>query len=194
MRIGITGGIGSGKSYIARQLTEHFSIPVYDCDRAARRLMVESPEVHEALVRLLGEEAYTPEGELCKPVVASYLFASAAHAAQVNAIVHPAVKADFLRWSQVHEGVVALESAILVEASFQDVVDCLLVVSAPEAIRLHRAIQRDGAGEEEIRRRMGQQATQQTLLQVADFVIINDGRPLQPQLEEFVRRFVIKET
>ena len=57
MRIGITGGIGCGKSYVAHQLTEHFGIPVYDSDRAARRLMVESPEVHEALVRLVGEEA-----------------------------------------------------------------------------------------------------------------------------------------
>ena len=93
----------------------------------------------------------------------------------------------------MHEGNVALESAILVEAGFQDVVDCLLVVSAPEALRLQRAMLRDGAGEEQVRRRMEQQAAQQTLLQAADFVIINDGRPLLSQLTEFVHRFVIQE-
>ena len=193
MRIGITGGIGSGKSYVARQLSDQFGIPVYDSDREARRLMVASHDVREALVHLLGEDAYTPDGELCKPVVARYLFASAEHAAKVNAIVHPAVKADFLRWAQVCSCDVALESAILVEAGFQDVVDCLLVVTAPEELRLQRAMLRDGAGEEQVRRRMAQQAELQTLLQAADYIIVNDGRELQPQLVDFVRRFIKKE-
>lgn len=188
MRIGITGGIGSGKSYVARRLSELCSVPVYDSDREARRLMEECEEVRAALIRLLGEEAYTPTGELCKPVVARFLFASAENAAAVNAIVHPAVKADFLRWAEEQEGDVLLESAILVEAGFQDVIDCLLAVSAPETLRLQRAMQRDGAGEEQIRERMAQQASEETTLQASDFVIINDGRDLLPQLKTLARK------
>ena len=194
MRLGITGGIGSGKSYVARLLAKHFAIPVYDSDREARRLMVASEDIRRGLVRLIGREAYAPDGALCKPVVAQFLFASAENAAAVNAIVHPAVKADFLRWAEEQGGDVALESAILVEAGFQDVLDRLLVVSAPEDLRLRRAMQRDEAGEEQIRSRMAQQATEEDLVSEADFVIINDGRDLLPQLEKFVRRYIKKET
>ena len=193
MRIGITGGIGSGKSYVARLLSAHLGIPVYDSDREARRLMVESLEVRSALVALLGEEAYTPSGELRKSVVAQYLFASADNAARVNAIVHPAVKEDFLRWAEEQEEDVALESAILIEAGFRDVVDCLIEVTAPNELRIQRTMLRDGVGAEQVHRRMERQAPETERLQAADFVIFNDGRPLLPQLMEFDNTFIHKE-
>ena len=131
MILGITGGIGSGKSYISRLLTAHFAIPVYDSDFEARRLMVTSEEIRRGLVELIGPEAYAFDGTLCKPVVACYLFASEEHAVRVNSLVHPAVKADFMQWAASHVGDVAFESAILVEAGFRDAVDYLVTVTAP---------------------------------------------------------------
>lgn len=193
MRIGITGGIGSGKSYVARLLTSRFGIPVYDSDQQARRLMVESSEIRQKLVALLGDEAYDESGKLCKPIVARYLFASEDHAAKINAIVHPAVKADFQRWATAKDGDVALESAILLEAGFRDVVDCLLLVTAPEELRLRRAMQRDGVGEEQVRQRMARQTAEDFRLRAADFVLINDGRDVVPQLKEFIDTFKHKE-
>lgn len=193
MRIGITGGIGCGKSYVARLLTSQFGIPVYDSDQEARRMMQESEEIRQKLVALLGDEAYDASGALCKPVVARYLFASEDHAATINAIVHPAVKADFVRWAVAQEGDVALESAILVEAGFHDVVDCLLLVTAPEELRLRRAMQRDGVGEEQVRQRMARQTAEDVRLRAADYVLINDGRDVVPQLKEFIETFKHKE-
>lgn len=188
--IGITGGIGSGKSYVAHLLSQHFGIPVYDTDSQARRLMVESPQVRSELIQLLGSEAYTKQGELQKAVVAHYLFASSEHAARINAIVHPAVKSDFLLWASAQDRVVAIESAILLEAGFRDIVDCLVVVTAPMNLRIQRAMLRDGVGEEQVRQRMAQQISEQERLQAADYIINNDGRNLFPQLQILVEKYL----
>lgn len=188
--IGITGGIGSGKSYVAHLLSQHFGIPVYDTDSQARRLMVESPQVRSELIQLLGSEAYTKQGELQKAVVARYLFASSEHAARINAIVHPAVKSDFLLWASAQDRVVAIESAILLEAGFRDIVDCLVVVTAPMNLRIQRAMLRDGVGEEQVRQRMAQQISEQERLQAADYIINNDGRDLFPLLQILVEKYL----
>lgn len=185
MRIGVTGGIGSGKSYVSRLLTSSYGIAVYDSDTEAKRLMTASPAIRQSLVQLLGEEVYSPAGALRKAVVAEYLFASEEHARNINAIVHPVVKQDFLLWAQGSAGDVALESAILVEAGFRDVVDCLLLVAAPEEMRLCRAMARDGATEQQVRERMGRQLPESEVAAVADFVVVNDGRELMSQLQEF---------
>ena len=191
MRIGITGGIGSGKSYVAHLLYTLYNIPVYDCDREARRLMVESDDIRSRLTALIGADAYTPDGQLNKPVIASYLFASAEHASQVNAIVHPAVKADFARWAdeQQQSGssqYVAVESAILIEAGFADAVDCVVVVDAPTELRLQRAMQRDHATPEQVRERMSQQISDDERRRYATHIIINDGRDLESQLSQLI--------
>ena len=188
MILGITGGIGSGKSYISRLLTAHFAIPVYDSDIEARRLMVTSEEIRRGLVELIGPEAYAFDGTLCKPVVACYLFASEEHAVRVNSLVHPAVKADFMQWAASHVGDVAFESAILVEAGFRDAVDYLVTVTAPVELRFQRAMRRDGVGEEQIRERMVHQCMEEERLAAADFVIVNDGRDLMSQLNELYRQ------
>ena len=186
MKIGITGGIGSGKSYVARLLTQHFGIPVYDCDRRAKSLMTSSVDIRCELVTLVGAAAYLPDGQLNKPELSRYLFADSQHAASVNAIVHPAVKADFLTWaSRQTTPHVAMESAILLEAGFSDVVDCILTVEAPVELRLQRAMQRDGATEQQVRQRMARQLADADRMAKADVVILNDGRPLLPQLQEF---------
>lgn len=116
IRIGITGGIGSGKSVVSR-LLELMGVPVYISDIETRRLMVEDVQIRRELVSLLGEDVYQG-GRLNKPLLASYIFGSAVHAARVNGIVHPRVKDDFRRWCRLHasDRWVGMESAILLEA------------------------------------------------------------------------------
>lgn len=187
-KLGITGGIGSGKSYVARLLKQHFGIPVYDSDREARRLMTTSASIRQSLTALIGAEAYRADGLLDTAVVARYLFASAEHAQRVNAIVHPAVKDDFLRWAGQTQGLVAFESAILLEAGFRDAVDSLLVVHAPTALRVQRVVQRDGFDEQHVRQRMAQQIDDATRLAAADYLVYNDGRPVLPQLQAIIQK------
>ena len=127
--IAITGGIGSGKSYVSAMLQAE-GIPIYNTDDEAKRLMLSDEGIRRDLVALLGEEVYQ-EGVLNKPLLASYLFADPAHAARINGIVHPRVKEDFLRWVNRHaeEEIVGMECAILFEAGFEDAVDGVYVCS-----------------------------------------------------------------
>ena len=130
IKLGITGGIGCGKSYVAHLLQER-GIPVYDTDREAKRLMVSHPVIRRKLTELLGEAVY--EGDvLNKPLLAGYLFACKDNAERVNSVVHPCVYDDFLRWTKMHEcsgkETVAMESAILFESGFDRAVDRVLMV------------------------------------------------------------------
>lgn len=186
MRIGVTGGIGSGKSYVCRLLAQRWQLPVYDCDSAAKMLMVTSPHIRQQLQELVGDDVYDADGQLNKGVMSRYLFADAAHVKAVNAIVHPAVKDDFEQWASRQTGDVVMESAILVEAGFAKAVDCLVVVEAPLALRIQRAMARDGATEEQVRARVRHQMTAEQLRAYADIIVVNDGRDLLSQLSPIV--------
>ena len=182
-RIAITGGIGSGKSYVSA-LLEKRGIPIYNADNESKRLTVQDEGIRKGLMDLLGEEVYCG-GELNKPMLASYLFASPENAARINAIIHPRIKADFLRWACEHKDykIVGIESAILYESGFDDVVDGVVMVYAPEKLRIERAMKRDGASETQIRVRMAAQMDDEIKRQKADWVVMNDGSiPLDVQL------------
>ena len=185
--IAITGGIGSGKSYVSA-LLQAAGIPVYNTDNEAKRLMLSDEGIRQDLISLLGEGAYT-DGALNKPMLASYLFAGPENAARINAIVHPRVKADFRRWMEEHEGqeIVGLECAILFEAGFADTVDAVVTVYAPEALRVERAMKRDGATEAQIRARIAAQMDDEEKCRLSDYIIHNDGSiPLENQLSALV--------
>lgn len=189
IRLGITGGIGSGKSYVAQMLQARWDVPVYDCDSEAKRLTAESDDIRTALTQLVGDHLWQ-QGQMQKPVLAAYLFASPEHAAQVNAIIHPAVRRDFLRWADAHSRspVVAIESAILCESGFHALVDSILLVDAPLEVRLQRAMLRDGASRQQVMTRMARQDSAQAR-QLARFTVTNDGggdQPLQACLESIV--------
>lgn len=189
IRVAITGGIGSGKSYVSAMLEEK-GIPVYNADNEAKKLTLSDAGIHQGLVDLLGEEVYAG-GTLNKPLLASYLFADAENAARVNAVIHPCVKEDFKRWLATHSNVeiAALESAILFEAGFDDVVDVILMVYAPRELRLERAMKRDKATREQIEARMNAQMDDEEKCRKADFVIHNDGTfPLDEQLTSFIKQ------
>ena len=159
--LGLTGGIGSGKSYVARLLHEHWGLPVYDCDAAAKRLEEDDDRVRAALVALVGSDVYDPQdGTLAKHVLARYLFACEAHAEAVGHIVHPAVQDDLRRWAACQTApCVVVESAILYECGFDAMMDAVLFVDAPVEVRLRRAMQRDAATREQVAARMARQDT-----------------------------------
>ena len=185
--IAITGGIGSGKSYVSA-LLQAAGIPVYNTDNEAKRLMLSDEGIRQDLIALLGEGVYT-DGTLNKPMLASYLFAGPENAARINAIVHPRVKADFRRWMEEQEGqeIVGLECAILFEAGFADTVDAVVTVYAPEALRVERAMKRDGATEAQIRARIAAQMDDEEKCRLSDYIIYNDGSiSLENQLSALV--------
>ena len=188
IKIAITGGIGSGKSYISH-LLETMDVPVYNADNEAKRLMVSDEGIRRELIALLGKEVYDKEGALNKPLLASYLFSSPEHVRQINAIIHPRVREDFIRWiGELKECEIAgMESAILYEAGFENTVDAVVMVYAPLELRVKRAMQRDNATVQQVRARILAQLDDEEKRSRADFTVLNDGTvPLLPQLTQVI--------
>ena len=187
-RLGITGGIGSGKSGVSR-LLRVMGIPVYDTDAEARRLMQSSPAIRSALVALVGPEVYSADGTLQRQRLAEYMFGNPDRVTAVNAIVPPVVRADFRQWALSFEetDVVAVESAILIEAGMEADVDAVAVVIAPEEERVARAVARDGATPQQIKARMANQLSDNDRLPHARFVIRNaEADAITPQVVAMV--------
>ena len=180
--LGITGGIGSGKSVVS-QCLDIMGIPVYNCDNEAKRLNNTHPTIRKELCELVGKDLY-PDGILDKASLAAYLFASPEHAAQVNAIVHPTVMNDFQQWkSRQDTPWVGIESAILYESNFAHLADKVIAVYAPEQLRIARACRRDNAPSEAIRQRIARQMKDEEKCKLADFTLYNDdNHPLLPQI------------
>ena len=188
MRVGITGGIGSGKTFVCQHIAGR-GYPVYNCDEAAKRLMRESREIRRKLIGLIGADAYDGKGNLNKKAVAQYLFANRENAAHVNAIVHPAVREDFRRWAESQSASFCfMESAILFESGFQTEVDKTVLVYADETTRLQRAMHRDTSTEQQIRERMDSQMPCDEAKKRADYVFDNSGQ--QPVEEELGKMFL----
>lgn len=182
MKIGITGGIGSGKSYVCRRL-ETRGISVYDCDSAAKRLILTSPEIRKGLTALIGPEVYLSDGKLNKKAVTQFLLSSEDNAKAIDAIVHPAVFRDFEQ-----SGLQWMESAILFESGAYKLVDRSVLVSCPDEIRIERVMQRDGISREKVLEWMNRQLSQEEVRRRADFEIINDGiADIDKQLNKILR-------
>jgi dephospho-CoA kinase len=168
MKIGITGGIGSGKSYICQRLKTR-GIEVYDCDSAAKRLIRTSDSIRRQLTQLIGEDTYIGDS-LNKVAVARFLLASESNAQAIDHIVHPAVFQDF-----IDSGMQWMESAILYESGINKLVDRVIVVTAPLEIRIQRVMQRDGITRENVEQWMQRQWSQEEIRKQADYEIVNDG-------------------
>ena len=168
MKIGITGGIGSGKSYICQRLKTR-GIEVYDCDSAAKRLIRTSESIRRQLTQLIGEDTYIGDS-LNKVAVARFLLASESNAQAIDHIVHPAVFQDFM-----DSGMQWMESAILYESGINKLVDRVIVVTAPLEIRIQRVMQRDGITRENVEQWMQRQWSQEEVRKRADYEIVNDG-------------------
>lgn len=192
--IGITGGIGSGKSTIARDLAKRGFV-VYDCDREAKRIIAENKEVQQAIIDLLGKEAFihTPYTIHRTPIyntqyVAQRVFNNPSLLAQLNAIIHPAVGADILEKKPDF-----VESAILYESGLDKLCDKVIVIDAPEDIRIARTIARDYHGDtspDNINKVRARMRTQKIL--TGDLVINNDGQTTIPELVEKITHWMCK--
>lgn len=186
IKIGITGGIGSGKSVVASLLNLH-GVPVYVADTESKMLTDNSPLIREKLTALLGNDLYTEKG-LDRKLLASHIFNNPDYLRQVNAIIHPEVDRHFAEWTQKQTATIcAIESAILFESGFDKVVDKSLMVYAPLELRIKRAMTRDSASREDIVRRIGNQLPDETKRDRSDFIIFNDGKQaLLPQTEKLL--------
>lgn len=173
--LGITGGIGSGKTTVCK-IFEVLGVPVYYADERAKWLLNNDAAVKENVIALLGNEAYS-SGELNRPFIAEKVFANKNLLEQYNAIVHPAVAEDTLSWNSQHldEPYILKEAALLVETGSYLNLDKLIVVTAPENIRIERVVQRDGLSKEAIAARIANQMPESEKVKLADFVIVNDG-------------------
>lgn len=186
IKIGITGGIGSGKSVVATLLALS-GVPVYIADEESKRLTATSPVIREKLTGLLGEAIY-PEGQLDKRRLADRIFRDPDCLRQVNAIIHPEVDRHFQAWAaRQHTPCCAIESAILFESGFDRIVDVSLMVYAPLEVRVNRVLSRDQTTRAEVLRRIENQFPDETKKERADYVIENDDRrALIPQVAAFL--------
>lgn len=178
-RVGITGGIGAGKTTVCR-IFESLNIPVYYADERARELMTYDEEVVNQIKLLLGTQAYCDDGSLNKPEISRIIFRDPALRKQLNAIVHPAVGRDVVRWFDQWEKNELVpyaleEAALLIESGSWKTLHYLIVVTCPLHVRIERVMQRDHLPREAVEARLASQLTDEERMAHADFVIHNDG-------------------
>lgn len=187
MLTAITGGIGSGKSYVCRIL-ESRGISVYDCDAAAKRLMRTSEKLQQELRQLVGQDVYTSDGQLQKRVLADFLLTSEANKLALNDVIHPAVAEDFLS-----SGMTWLESAILFESGFDRRIhfDRIVCVSAPRDVRIQRIMRRDNISAAKAAEWIDTQMTQKEVERRSHFVIVNDGKSdIEQQIDNMLSQII----
>ncbi|MDR1344710.1 MAG: dephospho-CoA kinase [Tannerellaceae bacterium] len=189
IKIGLTGGIGSGKSMVS-SLLEVLGVPVYEADAESKKLTATSPHIRSRLTDLFGESIYKGE-EIDRKRLAARIFTDPEALKQVNDIIHPEVGAHFLEWvSRQTTGICAIETAILFESGFDRLVDVSVMVYAPEELRIERVMARDSACREDVMRRMRNQWADETKKTHSDYIIYNDGsRALLPQVRALIDGF-----
>lgn len=172
-----TGGIGSGKSVVVKAF-QTLGVPSYDCDRAAKELYDRDPQLLAEVVKLVGGDVLDAGGRLDRSALAAKIFADKSLLTALEACVHPAVIRDFEHWKQARESaVVLIESAILLEKpQFANLYDFVVVVTAPEEVRVARVIRRDGTDAAQVRRRMAAQWSDAARCAHADFILENNDR------------------
>ncbi|MBR2072385.1 MAG: dephospho-CoA kinase [Alistipes sp.] len=188
-KIGITGGIGSGKSTVCALFREQ-GVAVYDSDAEAKRLMAESADLRRRLIEAFGEECYNAEG-LDRKYLASKVFGCEEALQRLNSIVHPAVREDFRAWAERQRGsYVVLESAILFEAGFENEVDATLAVMAPLEERVRRTMERDGVEREQVMERIKHQMSDDELHARANRTLVNLRREyLESDVEQLHKMY-----
>lgn len=181
MIVGLTGGIGSGKTTIAEFFSE-LGIPVYNSDKEAKRLMCTSKKLKKGIKELLGNEAYKNE-KLNKTYISSKIFNDSSLLKKMNAVVHPAVRKSFQRWAKRQTApYVIQESALLFENSTAEFYDKIILVIAPEKQRIQRVVDRDGSSEKEVHNRLKNQLPDKLKIPLADFVLENTDMQKTKQL------------
>ncbi len=180
LKIGVTGGIGSGKTTVCK-FFEFLDIPVYYADDRAKWLIQNKPELKSAIITAYGQEVYSDSGELNRAHLANIVFKDKAALSKLNQLVHPVVIQDGIEWMQQFEGTkpyVLKEAALLFESGSSKQMDYSILVAAPESLRIERVMWRDNASVESIKARIDKQMPEDQKRELADFVIDNDGEHL----------------
>ena len=173
--LGVTGGIGSGKSSVCGYLEDLGAI-VFEADQVARDLMESSDHIREAVIKSFGGKSYRPDGHLNRPWLATQVFDDEVRLAELNAIVHPRVGEAFdCQKNQLRSGLLVHEAALIYEAGFGGRLDAICVVSAPKDVRTKRVMTRDGVSANEVHARMQRQLPQEETEGRADVVLVNAG-------------------
>lgn len=190
IRIGLTGNMGSGKSTVAR-IFENMGVPVFKADEAGRTVIA-YPGIRELLAERWGEAIVAPESAVVdRKAIAAIVFANKSELDWLNNLIHPMVREMFAGWCARKEKfqVVAYEAAILFESGYHTFFDKTVVVTAPEALRVTRIMERDGVGRSETLLRMGRQWAEEKKTALADYVIVNDGhQALLPQVQDILEK------
>lgn len=175
LHIGITGGIGGGKSTVCR-IFELLEIPVFYADDEAKDLMDNNPDLIASIKHAFGSDIYLPSGTLNRKKLAAIVFNNKKDLDRLNGLVHPAVFVAYKHWSSMQRSpYVIKEAAILFESGSYKECDHTILVTAPESLRIARVVNRDGVGPEQVRARIGKQLPEDDKAALADFVILNDG-------------------
>lgn len=188
IRIGITGGIGSGKSVVCNIL-RLYNIAVFDADREAKILNNSSNIIRKKLINHFGKDLYT-ENKLNRKKFAELIFNNEDNLKIANSIIHPEVANSFIKWSQQHSSsnIVAIESAILIEAGFKKHIDILITVYTPEELRVKRVVNRDNMRVENIKARINNQMSEEEKIKFSDYTILNDNsHSLILQVSEIIK-------
>ena len=185
-RIGITGGIGAGKSLVA-EIIKAMGYPVYNSDERAKELTESNPKIKEGLIHLFGEEIYQND-TLNKFALAQAIFSDESLREKVNALIHPIVREDFNLWALAqNNSLVFNESAILFETGSFKNFDAIILVYAPKELRIKRIMKRDNCSENEVLKRMNSQFSDEEKYQLTEFRVLNDGQtPLLVQVEKII--------
>lgn len=172
MIVGLTGGIGSGKSTVAKMFKK-LGVPVYNSDKKAKNLMKSSKKLRASIKALLGDDAYDGK-KLNKAYIANQIFQDKSLLNKLNGIVHPAVRENFISWAKKQEApYVIQEAAIIFENGLHEFYDKIVLVTAPEKVRLKRVLERNGASKADILARMGNQWQDARKIKLSDHVIDN---------------------
>jgi len=175
-KVGITGGIGSGKTTVCK-VFEVLGIPVFYADTVAKEIMVSDQLLVEGVISTFGEESYTPEGELNKKHLASIVFNNEAELAKLNNLVHPAVFRAFEVWvKQIDQKVpyIVKEAALLFESDSYKMCDTTILVTAPLSMKLERVMHRDQVSTDQVKARMDKQMSDEEKAKMADHFVVND--------------------
>ena len=185
-RIGITGGIGAGKSLVA-EIIKAMGYPVYNSDERAKELTDSNPKIKEGLIHLFGEEIYQND-TLNKFALAQAIFSDESLREKVNALIHPIVREDFNLWVLAqNNSLVFNESAILFETGSFKNFDAIILVYAPKELRIKRIMKRDNCSENEVLKRMNSQFSDEEKYQLTEFRVLNDEQtPLLVQVEKII--------
>lgn len=187
IKVGITGGIGSGKSIISKLLIV-MGYAVYNSDKRARQLMYTNKRVKEDIISVVGRDAYTEEGLINKQVLSGFLFSSETNRMKINSIVHPAVFEDFIKWSNdMNSDIVFVESAILFESGLDAYTNKSIMVYAPYETRTKRITERDLISENDAIARINSQLPDEEKLKLCDYTIYNgDKDHIIPQVRKMI--------